>query len=1059
LSRGCLIVSQRLSIVNQPVSSLIDNGSRICPPWQWFINSVSLACRDGRQSAARNVVTSERSAAVNDACDRARAALQNGDVRAALRHYEYAQRLAPSNSEITLAIGAARLHDLDPRSAEAFALVAYRDDVQEAWIGLASAYHTLGHHDLAAHSLGSLLSRHGHVRGTPTIRLHDLIARQNGERGWCALSAGGRLHVTLFEANANPNRVVILLDGAPIGLRAHGCSREATLVRASYCLPDAWRHARHIAVCLQGLHLFGSPLEASVIGQLEGFVGALDGGLVGWAWFPHDPDCTPSVTVRGANGAILRVVASDSASDVPHVQPFARPRRFRVPPAGLRALASPMTVRDAAGRNLYGSPLDPMLDQRSAAGTAELARRLFPASTRGASSVVDLRMAAVPADIIGIRPVPRRLLRSVGVDVVIPVYRGYEPTMACIKSVLASLPKDARCIVVEDASPEARLVEALTELAQRRRIVLLRQPENRGFPATANAGIRAAADRDVILLNSDTLVPHGWVERLTEAAYSAPDIGSATPFSNDATIFSYPREDGPNPIPDQAATNQLDRLARRANLNTVTDVPSAHGFCVYLRRDCLTSVGLLREDLFAQGYGEENDFCIRARHLGWRHVAVPGVFVGHVGACSFGGAKAQLLARNLGVLNRLHPGYDALIATFRQDDPLASARFAMDALHWRRGRSRKGAVVLVTHARSGGVKRRVAERCQEIAASGLRPIVLTPGAAAHGRAYCALSDGSSETFPNLRFDLREGIRELAAFLGDDKPVRLELHHFIGHDPSMLGLAHTLGVPYDVVVHDYAWVCPRITLVGPDKRYCGEPGGDACEACYSDAGGSLEEDIRPAALRQRSRGVLLNAQRVVVPSADVARRLARYIPELSCKVTPWEPELPMPAVVRVSRLRVRVVVVGAIGIDKGYEYLLACARHVVSQRMAMEFVVVGFTCDDKRLLETGVVHITGAYDEAEAIALIREQEAEVGFLPALWPETWSYTLSQMWQSGLDVVAFEIGAPADRIQQTGRGSLLPLGAPPAAACRALLAHRASSEAVPAEPSQRRVPAAVA
>jgi len=209
-------------------------------------------------------------------------------------------------------------------------------------------------------------------------------------------------------------------------------------------------------------------------------------------------------------------------------------------------------------------------------------------------------------------------------------------------------------------------------------------------------------------------------------------------------------------------------------------------------------------------------------------------------------------------------------------------------------------------------------------------------------------------------------------------------------------------------------------------------------------------------------VLLNAQRVVVPSADVARRLARYIPELSCEVMPWESDLPLPlprpAAARVSRLRVRVVVVGAIGIEKGYEYLLACARHVVSQRLAMEFIVVGFTCDDKRLLETGVVHITGAYDEAEASALIREQEAEIGFLPALWPETWSYTLSQMWQSGLDVVAFEIGAPADRIQLTGRGSLLPLGAPPAAACRALLAHRASCGAVQTQPP-RRVPAAVA
>jgi glycosyltransferase involved in cell wall biosynthesis len=562
-------------------------------------------------------------------------------------------------------------------------------------------------------------------------------------------------------------------------------------------------------------------------------------------------------------------------------------------------------------------------------------------------------------------------------------------------------------------------------------------------------------------LNSDTLVPPGWIERLSEAAYSAPHIGSATPFSNDATIFSYPRENGPNPVPDQAATNQLDRLARRANGGGVIDVPSAHGFCVYLRRDCLTSVGLLREDLFAQGYGEENDFCIRARHLGWRHVAVPGVFVGHAGACSFGGAKPQLLVRNLAILNRLHPGYDALVADFRQEDPLAPARFAMDALRWRNRRSRAGAVVLVTHARSGGVKRRVAERCQEIAAAGLRPIVLTPGTDAHGRACCVLSDASGEAFPNLRFDTEAGIRELAAFLHDEKPTRVELHHFIGHDPAMFGLPRALGVPYDVVVHDYAWVCPRITLIGPDKRYCGEPGGDACEACYSDAGSSLEEDIRPAALRQRSRNVFLAAERVVVPSPDVARRLANYVPGLACVVTPWERDaaLPRRGRPRVSRLRLRVVVVGAIGIDKGYEYLLACARHVASQQLAMEFVVVGFTCDDKRLLETGVVYITGSYDEAEAVELIRAQEAEVGFLPALWPETWSYTLSQMWQAGLDVVAFDIGTPAERINRVGRGSLLPLGAPAAAACRALLAHRSVGEAVHAEPRQRRMPAAAA
>ena len=136
------------------------------------------------------------------------------------------------------------------------------------------------------------------------------------------------------------------------------------------------------------------------------------------------------------------------------------------------------------------------------------------------------------------------------------------------------------------------------------------------------------------------------------------------------------------------------------------------------------------------------------------------------------------------------------------------------------------------------------------------------------------------------------------------------------------------------------------------------------------------------------------------------------------MTPWESDaaLPPPADRRVSRLRLRVAVVGAIGIEKGYEYLLACARHVTAQRLAMEFVVVGHTCDDKRLLDTGAVQITGNYEEAEAVELIRAQDAELGFLPALWPETWSYTLSQLWQAGLDVVAFDIGAPAERIRAT-------------------------------------------
>ncbi len=249
---------------------------------------------------------------------------------------------------------------------------------------------------------------------------------------------------------------------------------------------------------------------------------------------------------------------------------------------------------------------------------------------------------------------------------VVPVHGNREKTLACLDSVFTTVPAGARVIVVDDCSPDRTLRAALDDLVKVGRIRLIRHGANRGFPASANAGLRAAGRRDAVLLNSDTLVPPHWLARLREAAYSAAEIGTASPLSNDAAILSYPDASGGNAVPDLAGTARLASLAHRANAGVVVDVPTTVGFCMYIRRDCLDAVGLLREDSFAQGYGEENDFCLRGRRLGWRHVAVPGVFVAHVGGQSFGGGRAHLMARNAAVLERLHPGYRAARRRFHR---------------------------------------------------------------------------------------------------------------------------------------------------------------------------------------------------------------------------------------------------------------------------------------------------------------------------------------------------------------------------------------------------------
>ncbi|MCW3477593.1 glycosyltransferase, partial [Limobrevibacterium gyesilva] len=623
-------------------------------------------------------------------------------------------------------------------------------------------------------------------------------------------------------------------------------------------------------------------------------------------------------------------------------------------------------------------------------------------------------------------------------------------TLDCLASVRAHAPPGTRIIVVDDASPEPELARALAALRRRGDITLLSHAANQGFPVSANAGLRAAAalpDRpDIVLLNSDTLVPAGWLEGLRAAVHAVPDIGTATPLSNDATILSYPDATAANPAPDAAAHARLARLAAAANGGMSVEIPTAVGFCMYIRRECLDAVGLFREDLFAQGYGEENDFCIRARHLGWRHVAVPGVHVAHVGGQSFGAARAQLIARNLAVLERVHPGYRDLIAEFQAADPLAEARRRLDSARWRAGRSRRGAVILVTHDSGGGVERVVRQRCATLRAEGRRPIVLRPvwrreGARAYLPGLCLVGDGSAGAFPNLRFAIPGELAALARLLRADRPAAMEVHHLLGHDHALLQLAEMLGIPVDTHVHDYALFCPRITLVGREGRYCGEPDDAAvCEACVTDLGRNVAEDIPVATLRARSAADLAASRRVVVPAADVAARLRRHFPGAAPEVEPLEDDadLPPAAALPATGPR-RVCVVGGIGTEKGYDVVLACARDAVARGLPLTFTIVGHTPDDGRLLDTGRVFVTGPYREDDAVALIRDQGAHMAWLPSIWPETWCFTLGHAWRAGLAVAAFDIGVPAERIRRTGRGWLLPLGLPAPAINNALLAVR--------------------
>ena len=264
--------------------------------------------------------------------------------------------------------------------------------------------------------------------------------------------------------------------------------------------------------------------------------------------------------------------------------------------------------------------------------------------------------------------------------VIVPVFNALEALDACLAALDRSLPKDARVHIADDASTDPRIAPLIADWQQRSALAVsvVRRERNRGFPGNCNAAFVETGDADVVLLNSDTEPAGDWLSRLVACADSDPHIASATPWSNNGEIVSFPNFVSPNPLPEDAEA--LAQAAERMS-PTRPNLPTAVGFCMYLRRAALNAVGGFDADTFGKGYGEENDWCLRAEAHGWRHVLCDDAYVVHRGHASFAATGLAPGGENLRRLNARWPGYNERIARFIMDDPLREhrARF-MDSI-------------------------------------------------------------------------------------------------------------------------------------------------------------------------------------------------------------------------------------------------------------------------------------------------------------------------------------------------------------------------------------------
>src|SRR5215470_14576874 len=134
--------------------------------------------------------------------------------------------------------------------------------------------------------------------------------------------------------------------------------------------------------------------------------------------------------------------------------------------------------------------------------------------------------------------------------IVIPVYNGADDLRKCLASLARHRPENSEILLVDDASPDGKIMPMLREFAAAHAGVrIIASPSNRGFIASTNAGAAAASpEADLLFLNTDTEVTEGWAEEMRSALEMQPSAAVCCPLSNNATILSVPRFQQETPL-------------------------------------------------------------------------------------------------------------------------------------------------------------------------------------------------------------------------------------------------------------------------------------------------------------------------------------------------------------------------------------------------------------------------------------------------------------------------------------------------------------------------------
>jgi GT2 family glycosyltransferase len=228
-------------------------------------------------------------------------------------------------------------------------------------------------------------------------------------------------------------------------------------------------------------------------------------------------------------------------------------------------------------------------------------------------------------------------------DIVLTVFNNIKLTTKSLESVVRHFRQQDKLIIVDNGSDSTtqEFLAGFVSAHGNVQIEIIRIPINQGFLRAANAGLKKSQKKAVCLLSNDTVVTRGWLDRMCGLFEKESKIGVVNPLSTTFGLY---------PVGDQTPDDVAGEIA--FNQNQYTESASCVGFCMLIKREVISAIGFL-DEVYADGYFEDTDFCRRAIAAGFICAIAKDAYVWHQEHATFQtGEREKLFAVNRNIFEK-----------------------------------------------------------------------------------------------------------------------------------------------------------------------------------------------------------------------------------------------------------------------------------------------------------------------------------------------------------------------------------------------------------------------